>query len=366
MTETLDRSAAPRAGATPAPPRRWDLDALRLLAIAAVVAIHVFGLLVSAGRRGSPQWWGAVVIDIGLTWAVPVFVMISGALVLAPRAHADGPAVFYRKRFARIVPALIVWHLVYLLGVRAWLLRHDLEPASVALDLINTNVYTALYFLWLIAGLYVVAPVLAAFLHAGGHRRALVTAGVALAGTHAVYLLSGTAALLDRPRPLHLTALTEWWPYVGLFLAGWALHRVVLGRRGMAVAAAVGTAATIEIIWQYGRAPDLPALQRLLPVSRLGPVVAVLAICVFLLAVGAGARITLAPRVAGLLRTLSDASFGVFLVHLLILQVLRQTVPAVLRADSLAVVGAVYVVVLVLSFAVSLAAARVRFVRAVF
>ncbi len=118
MTETLDRSAAPRPGATPAPPRRWDLDALRLLAIAAVVAIHVFGLLVSAGRRGSPHWWGAVVIDIGLTWAVPVFVMISGALVLAPRAHAAGPAVFYRKRFARIVPALLVWHLVYLLGVR--------------------------------------------------------------------------------------------------------------------------------------------------------------------------------------------------------------------------------------------------------
>jgi surface polysaccharide O-acyltransferase-like enzyme len=66
------------------------------------------------------------------------------------------------------------------------------------------------------------------------------------------------------------------------------------------------------------------------------------------------------------LRRLSDATFGVFLVHLLILEVIRQSVPEVMAASSFGVLVAAYAVVLVVSFAVTLAAARIRFVRAVF
>ena len=43
---------------------------------------------------------GRVVVDIGNVWVIPVFVMVSGALVLGPRAHAAGPRAFYRKRAA--------------------------------------------------------------------------------------------------------------------------------------------------------------------------------------------------------------------------------------------------------------------------
>ena len=271
-----------------------------------------FGNLVeNDGWRGTLRWWAAVAIDIGAVWVVPVFVMISGALVLGAWAHAAGPGAFYRKN-GRLLPALVVWHLVYLLVVRVALRGQELTGPALTQMLIDGKVYIQLYFLWLIAGLYVVAPVLAAFLRDGGRRRAMIMAGVALSWTLAVFVVVGVAGMAGLARPIWLGSLTRWWPYVGYFLAGWALHRLVLKSRWLAVTALVTVVVLAEMIWQYGIAPAHPNLQALLPVSYLGLTTAVASICVFLIAVGLGARYRPGPRVAGALARLSDASFGRF------------------------------------------------------
>jgi surface polysaccharide O-acyltransferase-like enzyme len=364
-------AAAPDATAAPEPPQRprrqWELDALRVLAIAGVLAIHIIGQLVSnAHLHGTKRWWAAVTIDLGAVWVVPVFVMISGALVLAPRAHAAGPGAFYRKRFVRILPALVVWHLVYLFGVRVGLRGEKLSLPWVTTMLIDAKVYTALYFLWLIAGLYIVAPVLAAFLRGGGQRRAVGMAAVALSFSVVAFSVAGLATLVGTPRTIYLGALTQWWPYVGYFLAGWALHRVVLSVKGIVAAAGIAVVMLAEIVVQYGHAPHYRTLQLLLPVSYLGLTAAVASICIFLVAVGIGARITPPARVSGALKVLSDASFGVFLVHLAIFEVIRQSVPAVFQAASIWVLLAAYATVLVTAFAVSIGASKVPYLRTVF
>ncbi|GLY99666.1 acyltransferase family protein [Actinoplanes sp. NBRC 103695] len=363
MTAVLDLPA--RRSAPPA--RRWELDALRVAAICGVVAIHVVGMMLGNNDlTGSRRWWAAVAIDLGLVWTVPVFVMISGALLLSPRAHAAGPVVFWRKRFARIVPALVVWHLVYLAGVRVWLKGEELTRGAVVAWLLDAKVYTALYFLWLIAGLYAVAPVIAAFLHSGGRRRTAATAAVTLVFTLVVFAASGLAALNGTPRPIALGALTMWLPYVGYFIAGRALHRVVLPAWGVVVAGVVAAALLAEVVWQYGHKPAYPVLQQVLPPGYLGAATALAAVCVVLVATGLGARLAPGPRLAALLRRLSDASFGVFLVHLLIFEVVRRLVPAVASADSLHVMVAAWAVVVSASFVVSLLAARIPYLRTVF
>lgn len=361
------RIPQPARDAAPPAPRQYGLDLLRVVAMCGVVAIHVIGLVIgNRDLRGSATWWAAVAIDIGCIWAVPVFVMISGALTLRPRAHAAGAGAFYRRRLARIVPALVVWHLVYLVGVRI-LWRGEAMTVEKALRLaLDAKVFTALYFLWLIAGLYLVAPVLAAFLHAGGRRRAPRTAAVALCWTLGTTVLVGVHQLIGAPRPQHLGAWTMWWPYVGYFVAGWALHRVRL-RRGALAAVAVGTALLVAgLVYQWGVRPAHPRLQVLLPVNYLGPTVALAALGVFLVAVNVGDRWRPGPAAGRLLRRLADATFGVFLVHLLVFEAVKELVPAAAQARSLPVMGAAYAVVLVVSFGVSLAAARIRGLRAVF
>ncbi|GAA2527802.1 acyltransferase [Pilimelia columellifera] len=368
---TVGPLPAPRAGAGAHPPtqpgRETGLDLLRLLAICGVVAIHVIGMIVSnKDMRGTATWWAAAAIDLSFVWAVPVFVMISGALVLAPRAHASGPGAFYRKRFARILPALVAWHLIYLVGVRLMLRGENLSGETITRLFIDAKVFTALYFLWLIAGLYLIAPVLAAFLHAGGRRRAAAVAATALIWTLGASMVSGLAALIGIQRPLNLGALTISWMYVGYFVAGWALLEVTMRRRWIGTLAAGGGLLLVGVIAQYGVRPDLRELQLLLPVSYLGLSVAVLAICVFLIGTNLGRRWSVPSRLSRALARLSDASFGVFLVHLLIYELIKKALPVTAAGESLPVMGTTYLVVLVLSFAVSLGAARTPYLRTIF
>ncbi|GGJ85878.1 hypothetical protein GCM10010123_14370 [Pilimelia anulata] len=356
------------AGARPAAATRlYGLDLLRVVAICGVVAIHVIGMVLGHDDlRGTVTWWGAAVLDIGFIWAVPVFVMISGALVLHPRGHAAGPGTFYRKRFLRILPALVVWHLVYLVGVRMLWRGEDLGFERIARLVLDAKVFTALYFLWLIAGLYLVAPVLAAFLRDGGPRRAGRTAAIALCWTLGVTVLVGAYQVLGSPRPQTYGAWTMWWPYVGYFVAGWALHAVVLSRRALA-AVGLGTAALVlALVYQWGVRPRHGTLQVLLPVNYLGPTVALAAIGVFLLAVNLGNRWRPGPAAGRRLARLADATFGVFLVHLLVYEVIKAAVPAMAEARSLPVMLGAYGLVLAASFAISLGAARVPYLRTIF
>ncbi|MFG1602664.1 acyltransferase [Actinoplanes sp. NPDC049265] len=344
--------------ATARPQREWGLDALRVVAITGVVAIHVSGLLLGP-RSGGPAWWAAVTVNVGSTWVVPAFVMISGALVLSPRAHADGPAAFYRKRFARVLPALLAWHVIYLVVVRCWLRGEPFRPRIALIGLLDAKTFTALYFLWLIAGLYVIAPVIAAFLRGGGRRRAFGVALVALLWTQLGYAVSTLSSLLGAPRPIHLGVWNQWWPYVGLFVAGWALRGVVLRPSGLVAAALAGVLAVAEPIWQYAHPQRLLAF---LPITRLGPMMTVAAICFFLVATGVAARITPGPRTASALRRLSGAAFGVFLVHLLILEIVKVIVPA----TSPVILAAAFVATLATSYAISLLAARIPYLGAIF
>jgi surface polysaccharide O-acyltransferase-like enzyme len=344
--------------------RAYGLDVLRVLAICGVVAIHVVS--VDEHQATSLEQWAVVTVHRGFIWAVPVFVMISGALVLNPRAHVLGPAAFYRKRFARILPAMLVWHLVYVVFVRAYLYGESLTVRSLGAMFFESRFFTALYFLWLIAGLYVIAPVLAAFLKDGGQRRASITAGVALAWTVFAIMTPKLSQLVGAPQAYDLGSLNMWLPYVGYFVAGWALRDVVLGRWGTFAAMAVALGALAEITWQAGAHPDVPLLWALLPVDYVGPVTVIAAVCIFVVGINVGARLGLPPQARRALVALSDASFGVFLVHLLLLVLLRRYVPAVEQAASLDVALAAYAIVLTGSFAISIAASRVRYVRAIF
>jgi surface polysaccharide O-acyltransferase-like enzyme len=356
----------PEDSATVAPVRDYSLDILRILSICGVVAIHLFGYVVGRSERGSRNWWLAAALDIPFIWVVPVFVMISGALLLAPQGRILPPRSFYRKRAVRLLPALIAWHLIYLVGVR-WLMRGEgLTPARVAQLFFDGGVFTQLYFLWLILGLYLVAPLITAFLQDGPPRRAQTLAVVLLAATAVGYMVPGIAASLGFARPISLNIFTHWLPYVGYFVAGRALRDVKLKRRSLLIAIAGAVALAALCLWQYGHPAQAGLLNVVAPVSYVSLTVMLLAVAVFLSAKSIFSRFRPAPATGRMLVTLSGASFGVFLVHLLVFEVIRLNVPAVFDGRSIAAAFASYAATLALSFAVSVLAARIPFLRNIF
>jgi len=331
------------------------------------VAIHVFGHVVGSAPRGGRTWWLAAGIDIAFIWVVPVFVMISGALILGSRQVLESPRDFYVKRAARLLPALLAWNLVYLLGVRVLLRQEQLTPGRVLQLLLDGSVFTQLYFLWLILGLYAVAPLLAAFLGRGGRMRALVTGSVILGITVLAYMVPGVAGLFGVARPIALNILTHWLPYVGYFILGYALRdlRVSRGVR-MALAVVIVALASFSI-WHFGHKGQSRILDAFVSVSYLGIGVAVLSLAVFVFTVSVPQARKLWPEPLGRsVAALSQASFGVFLVHLVIFEMLKKASPAIEAGTAFGPAAVAFLLTLVVSFAVSLVAARIPYLRTLF
>lgn len=127
----------------------------------------------------------AIWLDIGAVCAVPLFVMLSGSVLLDPRRYGSH-SVFLRKRAARLVPALVFWHLWY------WVLvsRQDgtgLPWRDALLETVTGELYAALYFFWIIIGLALITPLVIGFVSTSS-RRAVLVAGAALATIPALSL----------------------------------------------------------------------------------------------------------------------------------------------------------------------------------
>lgn len=227
MTSSIDRGGA-QAGQ---PSLAW-VDAARVTAVLAVIAIHTVSSLV-ANRSLPESWWFGNFVDSASRWSVPLFVMLSGALLLTGPA-ADDPISFFRRRLSRILPPLIVWSAIYLVYGHFNADNPRTVDDAVAYVLAGRP-YFHLYFLYLIAGLYAVAPILRPLVALPG-RRILTIAVVVLFALEIaddLIVVSGHGGGAN--------AVTRFVPYVGYFLAGPLLTRISPSRGRVITAAIVAT-----------------------------------------------------------------------------------------------------------------------------
>ncbi|GAB7265469.1 hypothetical protein DZS_24340 [Dickeya ananatis] len=73
----------------------------RIVSTFAVIVLHISAYTVSLAELGSLSWWAGNIYDSLTRWCVPVFVMISGALLLSPDKN-ESLSFFYKKRMSRI------------------------------------------------------------------------------------------------------------------------------------------------------------------------------------------------------------------------------------------------------------------------
>lgn len=134
------------------------MDAARGFSVLAVVLLHVAGSVVAQTPIGSLDWWFGNLYASMVRWCVPVFVMVSGALLLDP-AKREGIAAFYRKRLARIFIPLCFWTVVYV----AWNHRAAIGALRVA-DFREAIArgwpHYHLWFMFMIVCLYIFVPYL--------------------------------------------------------------------------------------------------------------------------------------------------------------------------------------------------------------
>lgn len=126
------------------------LDELRIIASLAVILIHVSSQYLFQVNIGSHEWKCFNTYLIDTSWAVPVFCMISGSLFLS----RDIPIkTILAKYVLRIVIIFTIWSLFY-----ALLFERANGINSILASFIRG--YSHLWFLYLIAGLYLITPIL--------------------------------------------------------------------------------------------------------------------------------------------------------------------------------------------------------------
>ncbi len=230
--------------------RIYDLDVLRALACCAVVMIH-------ASAQYASNDVGTLNFFIGNFWdslsrfAVPVFVMISGALLLG-EDHIYS-AEKNKRRILRMVRFFVFWSLVYCVGFQMVLpvLKH--EPFDLPLFL--RSFFSGSFHLWfcyMIVGLYLILPLLRLWVKRENVRQVRYFILLAFLFSAVLPLAAGCGAKLpglpgqlfgSMKSSLSNLGLEYVGGYTAFFLLGWYLRFYEVKRKKLLYAA--GIAATV-------------------------------------------------------------------------------------------------------------------------
>ncbi|MDP4184434.1 MAG: acyltransferase family protein [Bacteroidota bacterium] len=136
---------------------RFYPDVIRAIACLIVVFLHASGaFLLEWGGIAQKDWMVANVIDSMARICVPFFVMLSGALILHKQ---ESYHKFFKKRASRLLIPFIFWPLFYL-GWRILYQKEALSIGEAIISLFDGSVYYHLWYLYMIIGLYAIAPLL--------------------------------------------------------------------------------------------------------------------------------------------------------------------------------------------------------------
>jgi len=295
-------------------------DVLRAIAAFSVVTLHTSAQVV--GNRPdvtSAYWWIGNVIDACTRWSVPVFIMVSGALLLGETGPFSDSWRCAMKRVGRTLRVLLVWSAVYFI-VRV-MASDRASAGQFVRDFIFGSPYYHLWYLYMLIGMYYVAPyVNRVFTQLSQAERLILVFSLFAIASVEMLLTRFVGAV--RPR----TGLSLFVEYLGYFVLGglcreylchtaakqYSRMRYLLVAlfSSLVVAAAVG-----------GALPYLGARAWGVMYCYLNPLVVIASYCAF----GLALRTRGTGRFVRLISRLAPLTLGVYLVHPIFLLLLHRS-----------------------------------------
>lgn len=139
------------------------LDFLKVMAIIGVIAIHVVQPDVIWGMKNPEMWWASNIINNVVRWAVPVFFMISGVLILND-SRVDDSLSYIGKKFVVIGIPFLLWSVIYSAFKHFYIQKEAFDLVSyigvVIYEMIYNEAYVHLWFIYDLFILYLISPFL--------------------------------------------------------------------------------------------------------------------------------------------------------------------------------------------------------------
>jgi surface polysaccharide O-acyltransferase-like enzyme len=314
--DITDHSPTPGLGTT----RILDVDVIKVWAIILVVLIHVSAQLMYSFNSLPPNiWWVANWFDSFARPAVPLFLMMSGLLLLAP-GKTESLRTFFAKRVRRVVVPFLFWACVYL-GWRIGFNHEDIPLAQLPLIVIQGPVYFHLGFVYYLLGLYLAVPVLRPMVRQASRQELIYFVVV-------WFLAVAILPVLYRFSPLRVgIPFYVMTGFSGYLVLGELVRPVHLGLRGLGLTllgllalTAITAYATYRLTVSNGGALDEFFF------DYAGPNVILMAIgmALALKSMPHEAWAQRVPAPYGWIRQVSNASFSIYLFHVIPLEVLQS------------------------------------------
>jgi surface polysaccharide O-acyltransferase-like enzyme len=146
----------------PKPASALPVDLIRTLAIVLVIFLHAaafpYAIPENVTSNVMWNWWTVNIYDALGRVSVPLFVMLSGALLLDPAKVNEPLKVFFKKRLSRVGLPIVFWGAAFF----AWQFLVNKEAFTVdnVINGVLLGPYYHFWFLYLLVGLYLVTPFL--------------------------------------------------------------------------------------------------------------------------------------------------------------------------------------------------------------
>lgn len=294
-------------------------DFVRNVGILLVILGHVSGMVIQRGDR-IPffDWLVGDLFNVIARACVPLLFMVSGALLL-PRQ--ESLADFYRKRFQRVVFPFLFWSVLYLLWNNAGYQNYTFFNAlkTIVITILITPAEYHLWFMYELFGVYMLTPLLRKAVDA--KQETILWYFVAI-----WFIFGPLKRLFQTFVPydiiFDLGYLTG---YIGYFVLGYLLARITIKAWMLWVSAFVYLASALftggitayYLIYRPGMTEFYQYL--------LGANIVFLSVSAYILLKAAGETIFSVPRprLARWAVGLTSASFGMYLIHVFVLNFLR-------------------------------------------
>jgi surface polysaccharide O-acyltransferase-like enzyme len=286
-----------------------------------VILLHAsgrFAITTEELHQMNPQeitTWGLVNVyqSVAVPIGVPLFLMLTGALLLQPE-KTDTLSAFWKKRWARIGWPSLFWGAAYF-GWDFWVQNIPFTSSTIIQGILN-GPYTQLWYLYVLAGLYLLTPILRVF---------ITHADVSLIKYFVIIWVVGAAILpflgLFTAYELNANVFTIT-GYVGFFILGTYLSTVNISRKTLATFIVFGFALTA--IGTYALAATVGGPEMYFFQQYFSPTVVFTAVMTFLLLLKiepSAAQKENKPSICSkLTRVISQNTLGIFFIHVMIIE----------------------------------------------
>ena len=295
--------------------RETELDILRICALLMVILVHICGMQMETLPSTDMGWRIMVFLRSIVTWEVPVYIMISGRFFLDPERNVTFKKI--GKSILRLVLAFVLWDVVYqiyyvLAGAYA-----DLNWKGMLSEALVGPYH--FWYLWMLIGMYAITP----FLRKITQDKKLMEYFIVLylafqfLTEYGLYLpmIGTTISSVLAKSYFHFTL-----GYTGYYVLGYYLYKYQLPEKKEKVLYAVGAVLLIAAACANTFRSISEGAEDVWYTQYLLPNIVIESMAVYTFAVKRLSRIHFSDRLIRWISTLSDYSFGVYLMHALVIE----------------------------------------------